>query len=227
MTHLIDPVGDAVQRILLCDPGSKAGDIAVPAGDADGVTGRDDPGPFDVAAVDRMHQGNVGEVVGADIAHRGEARLDRALRILDAIERFVSRRQAHRKEVEPGSDLFGEVGMHVDEAGEERRVAEVDAGGAGRGGTADLDDGVAADYDEPVGNYPARTHIEHAGGVDRSERRGLAPGRGGGEHGKRRGEGDGSERHLELWPEGDGRNYGAANRFGERCGEGDFVGLGD
>jgi len=68
------------------------GEIAVTAGAGDDATGSEDARPDDLAGIDGVAQaeGDVEEKVAA-IPHGGEARLERAVRVYDAVEGVVRR----------------------------------------------------------------------------------------------------------------------------------------
>ena len=73
--ELLRPVSDARRRDMIA--GRQEGFVAMAAGRGERVRGRHDPRPRDPALVDRLHIGDVGMIGGADVAHRGEARLER------------------------------------------------------------------------------------------------------------------------------------------------------
>ena len=71
---------------------------------------------WDVAGVDLVAEGYVGEVVGADVADGGEAGFEGDLGVFDADDGLFG--GCHR-ELKVGIEVVGhgEVGVHVDEAG--------------------------------------------------------------------------------------------------------------
>ena len=93
--------------------------VHVAAGNAERRSGDLHVRAGDVAGVDLVAQGDVGEAVGADVADGGEAGVERGLRVLHADDRFFGGRHG---ELEVGIEVggIGEVGVHVDEAGQQR-----------------------------------------------------------------------------------------------------------
>ncbi len=87
-------------------------------------------GPGMWPGVDLVAEGDVGVVVGADVADGGEAGFEGNLGVFDADDGLFGRR--HRQLVE-GIEVggHGEVGVDVDEAGHDGVSGEVDLGVAG------------------------------------------------------------------------------------------------
>ena len=133
------------------------------AGRADGVRGRDHARTDDHAVVDGVAQSDVDEVAGADIAHRGEARFERALRVQRGRVRLLDRKAQHllvERLVEILLKLAVQVRMRVDEARQQRRVAEIDHLGVRRRRAADRHDLVAFDDDRSTLRELARLAVE-------------------------------------------------------------------
>ena len=150
--------------------------IEVAAVGRDGVPGRDDARPVDPALVDRAHERDVEHVAAGlhhqpQVAHGREAgssvvraftvpcsvRYDRV--VLDAVHR---RRQARR--AAGGADE--EVQLHVHEPGQERDVAEVDLGRAGRDlGRVHPDDAVPLHHDHRRRPHLAGVDVDPAIGA--------------------------------------------------------------
>ena len=130
----------------------------ISAGGGDGTGRREDPRPRDVAAIHRLLDADVAvaRALGLHVSDGGEALLERAagrdrgasgakrdpveekLAVVAALARLLT--------------LQEEMGMRVDEAGQERRIAEVDDLG-------------------PLGSAPARAHRGDAVSLDDDEGR--------------------------------------------------------
>ena len=125
------------------------------------------------AFVDRVAERDVGKVMRirittSEIAHAGEAGLDRRLRIGNHLECelrnvFVEHAQAQLVVV-PGI-VEGQVGMRVHETGREGRVAEVDdLRVIGNGDVASRRrDNIAFHHDDAVRQKSLRFAVEEAG----------------------------------------------------------------
>ena len=106
-------------------------------------------GPGNHAGVDRFHQRDVGEAGGADVAHRGEPGVERAPRVARAAQRGVGRQLAHRPRHPVALDVIRQVRVRVDQARQQRDVAEVDRLRAGRRIAADAGDLSVLNDDRP------------------------------------------------------------------------------
>jgi hypothetical protein len=150
----------------------QAGVVAVAAGRTDRIGRGDDPRTLDPAAVDRLLQRHVVEILRADVAHgretgiqgrRSIGRTHDGPEIVGIFEALVA------------ADLgeTGQVDVHVDEAGEQGLAGKVDLPRARRklqrGERADLlDMAVIADQDRGMVDIAPGRDIEHAvGGDDR------------------------------------------------------------
>jgi hypothetical protein len=160
----------------------------MPAGRADGIRGGHDARAHDLALVDRLAQPDVVPVVGAHVAHGGEAGGERALRV---------RNREHRPEavveLEPRVAAVGgiavQVHVHVDQARQQRVALELDRRRAlGRGDRVALalhfGDAAVAHDDHGLVDIGAGAHVEQAVGGDDDRL-------GGSEAGEDEGEGEG------------------------------------
>ena len=87
------------------------------------------PRAGDDAPGDRVAQADVEEVAGADVADGREPGLDGAAGVDGRLDGLLGDLAAHGVDeplVVVGGPLVGQVGVGVDEAGAERRVAQVD-----------------------------------------------------------------------------------------------------
>ena len=66
--------------------------VAVPAGDAERRTGRNDARPNHIAIINSIPQRDVRVVVGTQVTHGGEARFQCAPCVPRAVQRFARRR---------------------------------------------------------------------------------------------------------------------------------------
>ena len=125
----------------------------------------------DVAGVDLVAQGYVGEAVGADVADGGEAGFERDLGVFDSDDGLFGGRHG---ELKVGIEVVGhgEVRVHVDEAGHDGVFGQVDLGVAGlfwRGGCGgDGGDAVAGDDDGLGGGLGAGFDVEDVAGAEES-----------------------------------------------------------
>ena len=133
----------------------------------------------DVAGVDLVAEGDVGVVVGADVADGGEAGFEGDLGVFDSDDGLF--RGSHG-ELPVWVEVVGhgEVGVHVDEAGHDGVFGQVDFDVAGlfrRGGRGrDGGDAVAGDDDGLGGGFGAGFHVEDVAGAEKSARGGLGDG---------------------------------------------------
>jgi hypothetical protein len=112
------------------------------------------PRADDVAPIDRVAQGAVREgAEGAEIADGREAGPDRVAGVADADQDLVRGRGDGRRDA-GRLDVADEVGVDVDQAGQDGQVAEIDDVGIVGCAVAEGPDGrdptVAADVDDPV-----------------------------------------------------------------------------
>ncbi len=142
--------------------------IAVAARDAQGHARGPDARAENEALVDRLPQADVRAAAGADVADGGEAGVERALRVDGGADGFVGRRLRHGLDEGVAGAFAGDVGVGVDQAGEDRRGGQVDDFGAGRPGEAVLDrrDAVAFDDDRDLFTGGVGHPVDQASGVD-------------------------------------------------------------
>jgi hypothetical protein len=123
LERFIHAIGHAERGDLVF--GRVHGVVAVAAGDAEWRAGGEDARAGHVAVVDGVAQADVGVVVGADVADGGEAGAQRGQRILGADQRHAR----HRLGDQAVAGVFGragDVGVGVDQAGQQGLVAQVD-----------------------------------------------------------------------------------------------------
>ena len=137
---LLGAVADAVDRPLLRHAsGRERRPVPVAAGRSEGVHRGEHARTGDQPLVDRVAQADVDVVVGAEVAHGGEAGLERLFRVGRGVERLLGREAQHVVDevLRPArAELHGEMDMGVHQAGEQRRVSEIDHRGARRHGEA-------------------------------------------------------------------------------------------
>ena len=137
--------------------------IAMAAGRADGVPGCDHARPDDHAFVDRVAQADVLPIAGADVAHGRESRFERPLRIQRRGVRLLDRKTQHlivESLVVVLLELAIQMRVCVDEAWQQRRVAEIDDRRVCRHRTADRRDLVAVDHERAALRELARLAVE-------------------------------------------------------------------
>ena len=109
------------------------------AGGADAVRRRQHARTDGDAGIDGVAQADVHEVHGPDVAHRGEARLERAPCIQGTVERLLGR-ETHDAVVHEVVvilfELEREVRVRIDKARQQRRIPEIDDRRPGRGRAA-------------------------------------------------------------------------------------------
>ena len=96
------------------------------ARDAQGVRRRKDAGPRIMPRSMAFISETSANSWSAQVAHGGEPGRNRAPREAHATQRRVGRRLVHRPSHRVGLEVKRQVGVHVDQAGQERDVAEID-----------------------------------------------------------------------------------------------------
>ncbi len=153
------------------DVGGEAGHRAGSAGDGDVGAGDEHARADDVAFGDGVAQGDVGErAVDADIADGGEAGFEEDTSVGDGLERHFG---ASVFELIDGIDVallgaVGEVGVAVDQAGEDGEGGEVDGLGGRRDWEigADCGDFAVGDEDDLVGEDAGVVDVDEFAGAD-------------------------------------------------------------
>jgi hypothetical protein len=155
--------------------------VAVAGGGADGHHRRQDARARYDPLPDGVAQADVELVVAPQVADGGEAGEKRSPGVDRGADGNLGER--HLEEVElvlapVVRDLGGDVGMGVDQAGEEGGVAEVDHPGPGRNGRGwpGGQDAVPLDHDHARRREAVRSPVEEAGGAD--DHRSCGRGRG-------------------------------------------------
>ena len=148
--RFIDPVDDLHAHRI--DDAGRVTARAVAAGDRHGARGDHHARPVDDAVGDGVLDVDVGvhRPLGLEIAHRREAIVQRDLHCLAGAQRAVRQRFLEKLcVVILGGDvaLQQRVDVRVDQAGQQRHVAEVDHLRVRGNGAADRLDLVAADHD--------------------------------------------------------------------------------
>jgi hypothetical protein len=168
---LVDAVGDPRRGPTLQDPRLEARRVHVAAGDAERVAARDDPRSRHEALVDRLHQRHVGEALGSEIAHRGEAGVQGQARVARTAQRRV-RDGLLGLQVEVPLEIAGQVHVAVDQAWEQRHAGQLEHRGVGRRRfRVDRDDALAAHHDDRRGDRPPCDDVDVAGGAEDGRRR--------------------------------------------------------
>ena len=149
-----------------CEAGLEAVLVAVAAGDADRVPGVLHARALHESIIDRFAQRHVVEVRRADVADRRESGHQRLLGVGDAEDRAERIKVAHGRVVagriaERAAD---DVRVRVDEAGQQRRVAELDRSRAG----GNRDGALPSDGDDLVVGHDHDAVLDRrgAGAVD-------------------------------------------------------------
>ena len=187
----VRPVGDPLGRPELLDQRSWRSPVssACPPRAPSAWTADQHPRAGDQPAGDRIPQPHVEHVAAPHVAHRGEPGLEHLPRVHRGLDRLLGQLAAEVVDellLPVVGRLARQVGVRVDEAGRERRVAQVDDLGAGGDGQVGPDgqDLRPLDQDDPVGLE--RIHlglaVEQPRGLDGDDRRRLrllGQGRGG------------------------------------------------
>ena len=150
------------------------GRVGMPAGGRDRLAGGEDARARHFAGVDGVAQCDAGTERVAEIAHGGEARHERALRVHRPIERDIRTVLAEGVAGAAAAVLAGQVDMHVHEARHQRRAAQIDDGVARTGRTEaglDGDDPAAVDHEGTLGEHALGHAIDDTAGVDQGGRR--------------------------------------------------------
>ena len=180
--HFVYAVGDACFWRAVNETGTIIVFVAVPAGDAERVAGGLDARAGDVAAINRLAEPDILKAGGADHSHRGKPGHQGAARVLGA-EGHAEAGVVIDRRLERARILnltANEMHVHVDEAGEQGHITEVDLPRAGRNAHAacgaDSDNAVVGHDHDPIGNRGG------AGAVNDTRRAdGDGPGARGGE----------------------------------------------
>ena len=127
LAHHVLHRGDAVGHAVTGDVEGLRQQVVVhvAAGDAERRTADLHVRSFDEPFVDGVAQIDIGKAIGSHIAHGGDPRFERDLRIACADQRALGNRGG---ELVVGVEVrvVGEMGVDIDNAGEQRGVAEVD-----------------------------------------------------------------------------------------------------
>ena len=158
------------RRRLLVVIRRQSGVVAMSAGRSDGIGRRDDPWPGHQAGVDRLLQPDVVEVARSDVAHRGEAGVERFPRIADA-GRFPEAVGIFETLIAADFGHAGQVHVHIDEPGQQSLARQIDMlrarGHLQRTVGADLRDlAIITDQDRGLVDIAASRHVEHPVGGD-------------------------------------------------------------
>ena len=146
----------------------------MPAGDAERRPGHRDARPWYVAIRDRIAQGDVLEVGGADVAHGRESRHQGAFGMHHAADYRAVRREEVIIEV-IAVDVARKVCVHVHQAGQHERSRQVDhlrAFGNSAFAFLHRNDALALDNDHRVLRDPAAGRIEQTARLDVTPLRG-------------------------------------------------------
>ena len=150
--------------------GRQATDVAPAATAADEGAGHHHPRTGRPPGVDRVAQGDVDEgPVVADVAHAGEAGVEGVARVAHPGHPLLRTGPGEQLGVAlPAVDLAHEVGVTVDQAGQQGRAGQVEDGGVdGRVGRGhDGGDPVTVDHDGAVGEQVAGDDVEQPFGAD-------------------------------------------------------------
>ncbi len=147
------------------------GRVAVAAGRADGAHGDEHPRPLDLAAARGVAQPHVDEGAGAEVAHRREADHQSLAHVDRGVERLLGDRllEAVKLVLLPVvARLARQVRVRVHEAGQQRRVAEVDHLRARRRlpARARILNPPAHDDDDAGRHHAVAPAVEHPRGLD-------------------------------------------------------------
>src|ERR1035437_495742 len=151
--------------------GEAGGGVAMPAGGAEGVDGDQHARAGNLAGVDGVAQADIDVIAGPHVAHGGEAGHQGAAHDIDGIERAL------RNVLLEGVQFLyavvalvgvSEVGVRVDQAGEQGGVAEIDGFGAGgkRRLGADGGDLTVGDHYKAGRDHVIDLAVEHVGGFE-------------------------------------------------------------
>ena len=155
---------------MLLGVGRQTTDVAPAATAPDEGAGHHHPRTRRPACVDRVTQGDVDErPVVADVAHAGEPGTQRRACVAHAGHRLLRAGACEQLGVAlPAVDLAHEVGVTVDQAGQQRRARQgEDSGVCGRLGRGhDGGDPVTLDHDGAVGEQVAGDDVEQPIGAD-------------------------------------------------------------
>ena len=103
--------------------------VAVSAGDAERRAADEHARAGDVAGVDRVAQGHVGEAVGADVADGGESGEQSEAGVFRADQGLA--RDGNGQRIVAKARFHGQVRVRVDQAGQDGGVRQFDLHGVG------------------------------------------------------------------------------------------------
>jgi hypothetical protein len=149
--------------------GRQEGLVAMAAGGAERIGGRDDARPDQAVLVDRLHQGDVGIMIGADVADGGEARLEHVAGMARGHHRLEQVGELKRI---VGAVIGARIEMdvHVDQAGQQRVAGQIDPARVrrnqwpGAAAADDRDDAAVGDDDYWLVDRAAGKDVDHAVG---------------------------------------------------------------
>ena len=174
VTDLVDAVGDLVVAFLgehrHADLGRVVVQVTVPARDRNPRSAGHDPRARDETLVDRRAQVDRQERPAADVADRGEARVERDLRVLHRGEGALKRRVLEFGDLFIAVGARADVGVGVDQPRQHGRLREIDHGRAfgllHLAGRTDGRDSITLDDDHLVGAQGVARAVEEPAGLD-------------------------------------------------------------
>ena len=117
LEDLVDAVSNAILGPALHNSGDESSRVAVASGDANHVSGWDDPRPLDPAVGNGARQRHVGEIPGAEIANGGEARHQCASGVARAAQREIGEALLDCLVDPVVRQVVGQMGVGVHQAG--------------------------------------------------------------------------------------------------------------
>ncbi len=165
--HRLDAVGHSFSLKMKC--GREQIFVAMTAGDSQRWSRGDHARPNHVSIVDGIAQCDVRIIFRANVAHCSESCFEGAPRVSRAMQRFTSRRNP-KPLIPERVQVKREMGMHVDQAGQQRGVRQINGRVSGSrldfAGRRDLRNLFPFNDDGQIRAQLSRAHVEYSAGAN-------------------------------------------------------------
>jgi hypothetical protein len=130
------------------------------------MSGGDHPGTHRESGIDRLHQRDVSKAYRSNVPDRGEAGQKCLAGVSRAPERRIGRKLPNRAGDPVAGNVVRQVGVRVDQAGQEREIAQIDSAGPRRhAARSDAHDSAIGDDHHGGRDELAPGDVHHSGGT--------------------------------------------------------------